>query len=113
VLLTAEAVVALHCRPCRHCRTVRSLMPQPPRRHAPALYQLRVDGHLDTHWSAHLDDLALRLEDNGTTTLSGVVQDQSQLHGLLTKIRDLGLTLISVRVLDRTQTNATVDVEDW
>ncbi len=88
-------------------------MPQPPRRHAPALYQLRVDGHLDTHWSAHLDDLALRLEDDGTTTLTGVVQDQSQLHGLLTKIRDLGLTLVSVRVLDRTQTNATAEVEEW
>jgi hypothetical protein len=87
-------------------------MPQPPRSHAPALYQLRVDGHLDSHWSAQFDDLALRLEDDGTTTLTGVVQDQSQLHGLLAKIRDLGLTLISIRVLDRTQTNATADVED-
>jgi hypothetical protein len=113
VLLTAEAVVALHCQHCRHYRTVWSLMPQPRRSHAPALYQLRVDGHLDPHWSAHLDDLALGLEDDGTTTLTGVVQDQSQLHGLLTKVRDLGLTLISVRVLDRTQTNTTAEVEDW
>ena len=87
-------------------------MHQPPRRHARALYQLRVNGHLDTRWSAQLDDLALRLDGDGTTTLTGVVQDQSQLHGLLTKIRDLGLTLISVRVLDRTQTNATAEVED-
>jgi hypothetical protein len=110
LLVGAEAVVALHCR---HYRTVRNLMPSPPRRHAPAVYQIRVDGHLDTHWSAHLYDLALRLEDDGTTTLIGVVRDQSQLHGLLTKVRDLGLTLISVRVLDRTQTNATAEVEDW
>jgi hypothetical protein len=110
LLLGAEAVVALHRR---HYRTVRNLMPSPPGRHAPAVYQIRVDGHLDTHWSAHLYDLALRLEDDGTTTLTGVVQDQSQLHGLLTKVRDLGLTLISVRVLDRTQTNATAEVVDW
>ncbi len=75
-------------------------MPHPPRPPTPARYQLRVDGHLDAHWSAHLDDLALAWEDDGTTTLVGPIQDQSQLHGLLAKIRDLGLTLISVTVLD-------------
>jgi hypothetical protein len=79
-----------------------SLMPQLPSRHAPVRYRLRVDGHLDTHWSARFDDLALTLEDNGTTTLTGLLEDQSQLHGLLAKIRDLGLTLISVRVLAET-----------
>ena len=78
-------------------------MRHPPGQHTPARYQLRVEGHLDTHWSAHLDDLALTLEDDGTTTLTGLVQDQSQLHGLLAKIRDLGLTLISVRVLNDLQ----------
>jgi hypothetical protein len=81
-------------------------MPQPPRRHTPARYQLRVDGHLDMHWSARFDDLALRLEEDGTTTLTGLIQDQSQLHGLLGKTRDLGLTLISIRVLDETQIDA-------
>ena len=75
-------------------------MPHPPRPHTPARYQLRVEGHLETHWSAHLDDLALTWEDDGATSLTGLVQDQSQLHGLLAKIRDLGLTLISVRVLN-------------
>ena len=74
-------------------------MSHPPIRRTPTRYQLRVDGHLDTHWSAHLDDLALAWDDDGTTTLTGLVQDQSQLHGLLAKIRDLGLTLISARVL--------------
>jgi hypothetical protein len=78
-------------------------MPHPPRRDTSARYQLRVDGHLDTHWSAHLDDLAVAWEDDGTTTLTGLVQDQSQLHGLLAKIRDLGLTLISVKVLNDPQ----------
>ena len=88
-------------------------MSQQPRRHTPARYQLRVDGHLDTHWSARFDDLALRLEDDGTTTLTGLVQDQSQLHGLLAKIRGLGLTLISIRVLDETQTDDDAEEKGW
>jgi hypothetical protein len=75
-------------------------MPHPPRHRTPAPYELRVEGHLDLHWSAHLDDLALTWEDDGTTKLTGLVEDQSQLHGLLAKIRDLGLTLISVKVLN-------------
>jgi hypothetical protein len=74
--------------------------PRPPRvQHTPARYQLLVDGHLDTHWSAHLDDLALAWQEDGTTTLTGLIEDQAQLHGLLAKIRDLGLTLISMKVL--------------
>jgi hypothetical protein len=88
-------------------------MPQPPRRHTPARYQLRVDGHLDTHWSARFDDLALRSEDDGTTTMTGLVQDQSQLHGLLAKIRDLGLALISIRVLDETQIDTNAEDKGW
>jgi len=90
-----------------------SLMPQLPRQHGPVRYRLRVDGHLDAHWSARFDELALRSEDDGTTTLTGLVQDQSQLHGLLAKIRDLGLTLISMRVLDESQMDATTEEEDW
>jgi hypothetical protein len=58
-------------------------------------YQLRVQGHLDQHWSTWFG-LDLSNEDDGTTTLSGVVADQSELHGLLAKVRDLGITLISV-----------------
>jgi hypothetical protein len=78
--------------------------PRPPRvQHTPARYQLLVDGHLDTHWSAHLDDLALAWQEDGTTTLTGLIQDQAQLHGLLAKIRDLGLTLISMKVLGNPQ----------
>jgi hypothetical protein len=63
---------------------------------APARYELRVDGHLDEHWSGWFDGFALTCEDDGTTTLRGVVTDQSDLHGLLAKVRDLGATLISV-----------------
>ena len=69
-------------------------------RRAPSAYRLRVDGHLDQHWSAWFGDLTLTHEDDGTTTLAGPIADQAQLHGLLTKIRDLGITLISVDVVD-------------
>lgn len=71
------------------------------KRQMPAGYRLRVAGHLDDHWSPWFGDLTLTHEDDGTTSLSGFVSDQAELHGLLTKIRDLGVTLISVEVIDR------------
>lgn len=67
----------------------------------PDHYELRVGGHLDRHWSAWFGGLTLVHEDDGTTTLRGAVADQAQLHGLLTKVRDLGTPLISVTPLDR------------
>jgi len=75
-------------------------MTQTRKRQVPAGYRLRVDGHLDDHWSPWFGDLSLTHEDDGTTSLTGVVADQAELHGLLTKIRDLGVTLISVEVID-------------
>jgi hypothetical protein len=63
---------------------------------APMGYELRIQGHLDQHWSAWFGGLTLTLETDGTTTLRGTVTDQSELHGLLAKIRDLGTPLISV-----------------
>lgn len=63
-------------------------------------YQLRVDGHLDDHWSAWFGGLTLTHENDGTTSLSGLVPDQAALHGLLMKVRDLGIALISVEVID-------------
>jgi len=68
--------------------------------HDPAHYELRVDGHLDEHWSIWFDGMAIVRDDNGTTTLRGLVADQAELHGLLAKVRDLGTTLISVKVID-------------
>lgn len=62
-------------------------------------YELRIEGHLDQYWSTWFG-LALTHETNGTTTLRGAVADQSELHGLLAKIRDLGATLISVLPVD-------------
>ncbi|MGH3877485.1 MAG: hypothetical protein ACRDSK_10675 [Actinophytocola sp.] len=65
----------------------------------PACYRLRIDGHLDDHWSARFGDLKLTRESDGTTSLSGPVADQAELHGLLTKVRDLGVTLISLTIV--------------
>jgi hypothetical protein len=68
---------------------------------APDTYELRVGGHLDEHWSAWFGDLALIHQDDGTTTLRGPVADQAELHGLLAKIRDLGIPLLSVNPAGR------------
>jgi hypothetical protein len=79
-------------------------MTHTPKRQDPSGYQLRVNGHLDQHWSSWFGDLTLTHEDDGTTCLTGAITDQAQLHGLLTKIRDLGVTLISVEAVDVTTT---------
>lgn len=63
---------------------------------APVRYDLRVDGHLDRHWAGWFGALDLTHEPDGSTTLRVVVQDQSELHGLLARVRDLGLVLISL-----------------
>ena len=64
---------------------------------AAVTYEIRVAGHLDDHWAVTLGDLDLvRLED-GTTSLTGPVLDQAQLHGLLARVRDLGVPLLAVR----------------
>ena len=60
------------------------------------LYQIRIQGHLDARWAARFEGLTLTLEDNGDTLLTGPVVDQAALHGLLRKVRDLGMPLISV-----------------
>ena len=66
------------------------------RGHVPATYHLRVEGHLDQYWAPWFGDLTLTQESDGTTSLTGVISDQAELHGMLSKIRDLGVTLISV-----------------
>jgi RimJ/RimL family protein N-acetyltransferase len=63
-------------------------------------YELRVDGHLDAHWSEWLGDLELVRRADGTSTLRGPVADQAQLHGLLAGLRDIGATLLSVSALE-------------
>jgi hypothetical protein len=78
-------------------------MSRPPEGAAPgepARYELRVQGVLDARWSAWFEGLQVSSDDHGETTIAGAVADQAALHGLLAKIRDLGLPLLEVRRLD-------------
>ena len=59
-------------------------------------YEIRLQGHLEDRWAKWFNGLAITLEENGNTLLSGPVADQAALHGLLKKVRDLGLPLLSV-----------------
>ena len=59
-------------------------------------YEIRVNGHLGTRWAAWFDGLAIASEGDGTTVLRGSVLDQAALHGLLQKLRDVGIPLISL-----------------
>jgi hypothetical protein len=60
------------------------------------IYEIRVQERLDDGWANRFDDFCITHEDDGTTLLVGSVRDQAALHGLLAKVRDLGLTLLSV-----------------
>jgi hypothetical protein len=62
--------------------------------------EIRLKGHLETRWAAWFDGLTLRHDRDGTTLLSGPVVDQAALHGLLQKVRDLGMPLVSVTYLE-------------
>ena len=62
----------------------------------PGLYEIRIKGHLGARWSDQFGGLTITLEDNGDTLITGSVIDQAALHGLLRKVRNLGLPLLSV-----------------
>ena len=64
------------------------------------IYEFRVGGHLDDHWSAWLGELTITRHHDGTSTLTGPVADQAQLHGVLARLRDIGATLLSLNVLE-------------
>ncbi len=65
----------------------------------PSLYQIRLKGHLGPQWAAYFDGFALTNSENGEALLTGMITDQAALHGVLAKIRDLGLPLLSVNRL--------------
>ena len=63
-------------------------------------YEIRIKGHLDESWADWFDGLAIRHQDNGETLLTGSLPDQAALHGLLNRLRDLGIQLISVNPVE-------------
>jgi len=63
-------------------------------------YEIRIKGHLDETWAEWFDGLAINHEDNGESLLTGSLPDQAALHGLLNRLRDLGIQLISVNLVE-------------
>jgi hypothetical protein len=74
--------------------------------HNPERYEIRLKGHLASRWAAWFDGLSLSNETDGTTIICGPVADQAALHGLLQKVRDLGLPLVSVTQVQPGQPDA-------
>jgi hypothetical protein len=75
-------------------------------RYEPGLYEIRIKGHLEKRWVNWFEGMTITLTDNGDTVLTGPVVDQSALHGLLRKVRDLGMPLISVICINPDQADA-------
>jgi hypothetical protein len=73
---------------------------------APTMYCIQIQGHLAPEWSEWFDGMIVQCQPDGTTTLSGPVRDQAALHGLLRKVRDLGMPLLSVIRVKPDQTDA-------
>ena len=73
----------------------------------PLVYQIRIKGHLGTQWTDWFGGLTITLEDNGETLLTGPVVDQAALYGLLRKVRDVGMPLLSVVCVKPGQAEAT------
>jgi hypothetical protein len=72
-------------------------------RHDPGRYEIRVQGHLGPRWASWFDGMTLTTRNDGTTVLEGPVVDQAALHGLLARLRDIGLPLLSVTQVDPDQ----------
>jgi hypothetical protein len=66
----------------------------------PVVYQIRIRGHLDREWTSWFEGLTITLEAGGDTLLTGPVVDQAALHGLIKKVRDLGMPLVSIRPVE-------------
>jgi hypothetical protein len=78
---------------------------------AAMVYQIRLKGHLGCQWTEWFEGLAITLEDNGETLLTGPVVDQAALHSLLRKVRDLGIPLLSINQVEPGQVH-TLDESD-
>ena len=84
----------------------------PPYAHRPRQYQIRVGGRLSPGWSEWFDGLAITATENDETLITGWVADQSALQGLLKKVRDLGLPLLSVNPVEPTAPDTSATAHD-
>ena len=66
----------------------------------PVFYEIRIKGHIEESWSSWFQGLGVRYEEDGNTVLHGYIVDQAALHGVLMRIRDLGLPLVSVNPIE-------------
>lgn len=85
------------------------MMPKKQRRDVDrsVFYRIRINGHLGQQWTAWFEGLTITLEEDGDTLLTGPVPDQSALHGILKRVRDLGMPLLSVNSVNSEQSDAT------
>ena len=74
--------------------------------HESGMYEIRIKGHLDTRWADWFEGMTITALDNGETLLTGLVVDQAALHGLLRKVRDLAMPLLSVTRIRSGQADA-------
>lgn len=81
----------------------------PDDQHEPAQYEIRLKGHLDARWADQFEHMRFTHASDGTTILAGMVVDQAALYGLLRKVRDLGLPLIAVNLVEPKQANGPDD----
>ena len=77
----------------------------------PTSYQIRLRCHLSVHWATYFEGFTLTNSENGEVLLTGVIKDQAALHGVLAKIRDLGLPLLSVNPMTMEKTGDDTDSE--
>jgi len=81
----------------------------PEKHDEPGLYEIRLKGQLNERWADWFEGLTITLEEGGDTLLTGQVIDQAALHGLLRKVRDLGMTLVSVNFVNPGQARTQED----
>jgi hypothetical protein len=102
---TSNAVEAQSIEGTYTRRHMKATAPSAGDQHEPGQYEIRLKGHLDDKWADWFEGLTITRADNGETLLRGSVVDQAALHGVLRKVRDLGLPLLSVMLIDPKQAN--------
>ena len=78
----------------------------------PTIYEIRIEGRLDPSWGDWFPGLAVTPEESGDTLLTGPVADQAALHGLLRRVRDLGVPLLSINRVEPGRTHAAIESEE-